>query len=46
MKTTSKQANTLFEAVRASLGHATRYNPGDVVAPAAMTAGPGNDDDS
>jgi len=27
---------TLLEAVRASLGHAARYNPGDVVAPAAV----------
>lgn len=26
---------TLLEAVRASLGHAARYNPGDVVAPSA-----------
>jgi len=29
-------SNTLLEAVRASLGHAARYNPGDVVAPAAV----------
>ena len=27
---------TLLEAVRASLAHAARYNPGDVVAPAAV----------
>ena len=27
---------TLFEAVRASLAHAARYHPGDVVAPAAV----------
>jgi len=27
---------TLLELVRASLGHAARYNPGDVVAPAAV----------
>jgi hypothetical protein len=26
---------TLLEAVRQSLTHAARYNPGDVVAPAA-----------
>lgn len=30
------EANTLLEAVRASLAHAARYNPGDVVAPAAV----------
>ncbi len=29
-------SNTLLEAVRASLEHAARYNPGDVVAPAAV----------
>jgi len=34
--TTSQKPNTLFEAVRASLAHAARYNPGDVVAPAAV----------
>jgi hypothetical protein len=28
--------NTLLEAVRASLAHAARYNPGDLVAPAAV----------
>jgi len=27
---------TLLETVRASLSHAARYNPGDVVAPAAV----------
>lgn len=31
-----KDARTLLEAVRASLAHAARYNPGDVVAPAAV----------
>jgi len=30
------QAKTLLEAVRASLAHAGRFNPGDVVAPAAV----------
>ena len=29
-------ASTLLEAVRTSLAHAARYNPGDVVAPAAV----------
>jgi hypothetical protein len=29
-------SNTLLETVRASLAHAARYNPGDVVAPAAV----------
>ena len=28
--------NTLLEAVRASLAHAGRFNPGDMVAPAAV----------
>ncbi|HUU17851.1 MAG TPA: BREX-1 system phosphatase PglZ type B [Sedimentisphaerales bacterium] len=36
MTTTSQKPNTLLEAVRASLEHAARYNPGDVVAPAAV----------
>jgi hypothetical protein len=36
MATTSQKPNTLLEAVRASLAHAARYNPGDVVAPAAV----------
>jgi hypothetical protein len=31
-----REATTLLEAVRASLAHAARYNPGDVVAPAAV----------
>jgi len=31
-----KKVGTLLEAVRASLGHAARFNPGDVVAPAAV----------
>ena len=30
------QNSTLLEAVRASLAHAARYNPGDVVTPAAV----------
>ncbi len=30
------ERGTLLEAVRASLAHAARYNPGDVVAPAAV----------
>ena len=30
-----RDATTLLEAVRASLAHAARYNPGDVFAPAA-----------
>ena len=33
---TLQTPKTLFEAVRASLAHAARYNPGDVVAPAAV----------
>lgn len=32
----SAMAGTLLEAVRTSLTHAARYNPGDVVAPAAV----------
>ena len=36
MTTTSQETRTLLEAVRASLAHAARYNPGDVVAPAAV----------
>ena len=36
MTTTSQKPKTLLEAVRASLAHAARYNPGDVVAPAAV----------
>jgi len=35
-KSGSRPASTLLEAVRASLVHAARYNPGDVVAPAAV----------
>jgi len=31
-----QENSTLIEAVRASLAHAARYNPGDVVAPAAV----------
>lgn len=31
-----RDATTLLESVRASLAHAARYNPGDVVAPAAV----------
>jgi hypothetical protein len=31
-----KDSATLLEALRASLAHAARYNPGDVVAPAAV----------
>jgi len=31
-----REATTLLEAVRGSLAHAARYNPGDVVAPAAV----------
>jgi len=31
-----REARTLLEAVRTSLAHAARYNPGDVVAPAAV----------
>ena len=36
MTTTSQKPTTLLEAVRTSLAHAGRYNPGDVVAPAAV----------
>jgi len=36
MTTTPPESLTLLEAVRASLGQAVRYNPGDVVAPAAV----------
>jgi len=36
MMSTSQKPKTLLEAVRASLAHAARYNPGDVVAPAAV----------
>lgn len=36
MAPTTVQQGTLLEAVRASLGHAARFNPGDVVAPAAV----------
>jgi hypothetical protein len=36
MTTTSQKPMTLLEAVRTSLAHAGRYNPGDVVAPAAV----------
>ena len=36
MTTTPQKPKTLLEAVRASLAHAARYNPGDVVAPAAV----------
>jgi len=36
MTTASQKPKTLLEAVRASLMHAVRYNPGDVVAPAAV----------
>jgi len=36
MTTTSQKPKTLLEAVQASLAHAARYNPGDVVAPAAV----------
>ncbi|HUU95729.1 MAG TPA: BREX-1 system phosphatase PglZ type B [Phycisphaerae bacterium] len=36
MASSSERAKTLLEAVRASLGDAARYNPGDVVAPAAV----------
>ena len=34
--TMTSHKTTLLEAVRASLAHAARYNPGDVVAPAAV----------
>ena len=36
MTTTSQRTTTLLEAVRASLAHAARYNPGDVIAPVAV----------
>jgi len=36
MAPTTAHAGTLLEAVRTSLAHAGRYNPGDVVAPAAV----------
>ena len=36
MTTTLQKPTTLLEAVRTSLAHAGRYNPGDVVAPAAV----------
>jgi len=36
MATTSQEPKTLLEAVRASLARAGRYDPGDVVAPAAV----------
>jgi hypothetical protein len=36
MTANSQKPNTLLEAVRALLAHAARYNPGDVVAPAAV----------
>ncbi|HXG47420.1 MAG TPA: BREX-1 system phosphatase PglZ type B [Methylomirabilota bacterium] len=36
MNTPNRQRSTLLEAVRQSLAHAARYNPGDVVAPAAV----------
>ena len=36
MTTISQKPTTLLEAVRNSLVHAGRYNPGDVVAPAAV----------
>lgn len=36
MTTTSHKPTTLLEAVRTSLAHASRYNPGDVVAPVAV----------
>ena len=36
MNTTTRSPSTLLEAVRASLAHAARYNPGDVVRPAAV----------
>lgn len=36
MTTTSQKPNTLLEAVRTSLAKARRYDPGDVVAPAAV----------
>ena len=36
MNTTTRSPSTLLEALRASLTHAARYNPGDVVTPAAV----------
>ena len=36
MATVREQSGTLLEAVRASLAHAGRHNPGDVVSPAAV----------
>ena len=36
MNTTTQAPSTLLEAVRASLTHAARHNPGDVVAPVAV----------
>jgi hypothetical protein len=36
MNTTTRSPLTLLEAVRASLAHAARYNPGDVIRPAAV----------
>jgi hypothetical protein len=36
MNTTTRSPSTLLEALRASLAHAARYNPGDVVTPAAV----------
>src|SRR6266508_3613994 len=36
MNTSVRPASTLLEAVRASLAHAARHNPGDVVAPTAV----------
>jgi len=36
MNTTTRPASTLLEAVQASLAHAARYNPGDVITPAAV----------
>ena len=36
MEDTKQKAGTLLEAARASLARAARYNPGDVVAPAAV----------
>ena len=36
MRTTLQKPKTLLEAVRGSLAHAARYNPGDVIAPTAV----------
>ncbi len=36
MNSSTRSPSTLLEAVRASLAHAARYNPGDVVRPAAV----------